>query len=197
MKCRQVFTNEPRITLFGAQWLPFLGAFVVTHIWITCCSAAPTLDQRSSPYSPKPRATPATHCYSRNNGQSLKHYQLRLVSCSHERSTQRTRRTQQQVALTRDEQRRRHVVQISVDRRQDRITRICLPDIFRIKNPIRDRHIANEMSAQTFAPATIHKLHNRNCRRSCRLTFHALRDRFRIGPHERRTESGNKLRHGR
>jgi len=29
--------------------------------------SAPTLDQRSSPYSPKPRATPATHCYSRNN----------------------------------------------------------------------------------------------------------------------------------
>lgn len=29
--------------------------------------SAPTLDQRSSPYSPKPRGTPTTHCYSRNN----------------------------------------------------------------------------------------------------------------------------------
>jgi hypothetical protein len=76
--------------------------------------------------------------------QSPKHNQLRLVSRPHERTAQRTRRTQQQVALTRDEQRRRHIVQVSVDRRQNRITRICLPYIFRIKNPIGDRHIPTQ-----------------------------------------------------
>src|ERR1700756_3207698 len=90
------------------------GASVVTHLWITCCSAPQLSIKEVRHIAPSLARLRQRIVIPETMRQSLKHYQLRLVSCPHERTAQRTRRTQQQVALTRDEQRRRHVVQVSV-----------------------------------------------------------------------------------